>query len=83
MLRVRLERTKQKSKSADLGFDTENLSLTSQELFNVRPPGQSPPSLASFFQEPRNLLAAICIDGLNPYNAGTYAASTSALIMAA
>ena len=30
------------------------------------------PSLASFFQEPRNLLFAICIDGMNPYNSGTY-----------
>ena len=30
------------------------------------------PSLASFFQEPCNLLFAICIDGRNPYNSGTY-----------
>ena len=30
------------------------------------------PSLASFFQERRNVLFAICIDGMNPYNSGTY-----------
>ncbi|KAL0029727.1 hypothetical protein WJX79_005341 [Trebouxia sp. C0005] len=30
------------------------------------------PALASFFEEPCNLLFAICIDGMNPYNSGTF-----------
>ena len=30
------------------------------------------PVLRSFFEEARNMLFAMCLDGMNPFNSGTY-----------